>query len=721
MEIANNSGIGEITMKSAYTAIELSALLGISPRAVHKRADEEGISYLVKRNARGGGEVKVYELKTLPEEWRERISQVDCEKPAPSADEVESYLATRRIRLSTEDLSDPAVQAKIACAKALEAAEWGRRGAVLSDLASRYGKTEITIRRWADEVEEWRVSKPGNRSIMELCSLAGTPGPRIEIPDTKKFSREAIAFGLQLYAKNLRNGQKAAYRAMCEEAKKKGWEIGDYSNFTRAVKRIPEGVWDQIRRGAIGFERDYVPKVIRAWLKVPVMTVLCGDQHIFDYQVFDPATGDVFTPECYVWMDCTSRMWPGVWPEFGHYNSFTAGHALREACRYGIPDEVFTDWGKPENSKHMSQLVKGLSGFASIGSPIEYRGKYESLDGEGGPQPLSSLGSPASAGVEAKGSSISDAGNAGGRMIRAGGKEIFLPAGSPSGDDVRHRRARPGVPWLKPIENQMNVLERELADRFLTGYRKRDADAWVNKQRMKELKESRLKGRLLSVEEFFEVFWVVVRDHNGKEMRVKEAPNVPIVPSEVFFRGLIEQSRPAFDNVTLDYLCMPRYERQVRQSTVELTVRRGDRRGYYSPLLSGVKERVQVSVDPYDRAAPAIVTDLEGRYIDLAQPWNVQDPKDKEGLTEKMIRQAELRRWWKQQMKEVLDGFGVRSGAEGGRPGVVKISGATQVARRASADRRVASELKPKVSQAGKRLEEMYDRLKAQESGQDTA
>jgi len=649
-----------------YRVSEIARAKGCSLQYIRKRARKEGWEG-VRVNERGDLE---FEFSDLPRDIKEALGLIRPELKEPAEEEMQAWLKSRKLSLSPARLIDPEVQAKLACARALEEAGWGDKGAVVKELALRYGKSEPTIRRWADEVEAWRVKDAAAPQI-ELTDGCGIPVTKIELPKTRKFEPEALAFGLSIYAKNLRNGQKAAYAALVDKAKQTGWEIGDYTNFTRAVSKIPQSIWDQIRKGAIGFEKDHIPKIIRAWLKIPVMTVLCGDQHIFDYQVFDPATDEVFTPECYLWMDCTSRYWPGVWPEFGPYNSFTVGLSLREACRYGIMDEVYTDWGKPEaKSKHMAQIIAGLSGYAAPAGPAEYRAKYMGLDGE-------------------------DDGLEG----------------------VRHRKARAGVPWMKPIENQMNILERELANRFLEGYRKRDADAWVSKERNRHLKQARLQGRLMSIEEFLSVFKDLVSAHNNKECRVKEQ-DAPIIPASVFFSGLMRQSRVQFDERTLDYLFLPRFERMPRQSVVEVKVRGGDRRGFYSPRLSGLKEKVWVSVDPYDVEAPAIICDLDGNYIDLAEPWNVQDPRDTAGLRQKLIRQAQLRRWWKEQMVSVFDGFGLlkadeASASNAGRAEVIRVVPASRAAKQAADDAKARSELKPKTAEAGKKLERMFEAMTA--------
>ncbi|MGD9504538.1 MAG: hypothetical protein AB7W37_06485, partial [Syntrophobacteraceae bacterium] len=645
---------------------------------------------------------------TLPDAVREAIIQRELGETVgsargatPTMDELQEHLRRRRIHLEPDQVRDPAVQAKILCARAVAEAAWGDKTTVLRTLAARFGRTEITIRRWVDEVETWRIAKPGaGGGVVPLSGQAGAPGPRIELPKTKKFAPEALAYGIQIYAGNIRSGQKAAYAALCQEADRRGWAIGDYTNFTRAVGKIPDVIWDGIRKGSVGWEKDYIPKILRAWLKVPVMTVLCGDQHIFDYQVFDPAMGEnggVMTPECYVWMDCTSRFWAGVWPEFGHYNSFTLGASLREGCRFGLPDEIFTDWGKPENSKYVAQLVEGLSGYSTCGGVGDYRGKYSIFDDE------ESEGGERKPGNRSRGTEI------GGRKSEGDGDEPEEEG------DFSHRRARAGVPWLKPIENQFNVLERDLADRFLVGYRHRDADAWVNKQRNAELKRARMQGRLLSIEEFVETFWDVVSKHNANIQRPKECP-AGFAPQDVFLRGLAEQmeSRVKLSDDAIDALFRPRYLRKPRQGIVEVALRRGDKRCYRCGVSD--RERVWVSVDPYDLEAPAAFYAASGEFMGLGEPWNIQDPRDVEGLRKKLIRQAELRRWWREQIRQVREGWGLTE-KETITPTVAapkaKVTpiGGESAARRADAE---AKALKPKVAQAGKKLEAMFDRMQGE-------
>ena len=593
-------------MREWYSAKELVGLPGMpgTIQGVLKRVESWESR---PRQGKGGG--REYHISSLPEETRAHLLAEAASLPFTDPD-LDAYLSSRRISLSPADLKNPVIQAKIACAKAYEACPaYKGREVVLSQLATRYQKSKQQIRRWIADVDKLRViSKPRITFGEE----------KIDIPASHTFSPEALAYGLSVYARNMRAGIKAAYNDMISLADQKNWRVGDYSNFTRMVKKVPEAIWLHIYRGKTGFELACVPKIVKEWTAVPVQSVLCGDQKIFDYEVYDRELARVIIPNGYFWMDCSSRTITGVWIEMGHYNSYTVGNALREAMRYGIPDEIFTDWGKPEGAKHISNILSSLSGHAQTGDFLAMAERFADL----------------------------------------------------SCDDVEHRKAQPGKPWMKPIENIMNILDTMMDARFIGGFRKRNNDAWVNKQVQAMLKRDRkvtfqssrpvtaaeAKG-LMNIEEFVHTVFSVVEEHNQKTKKLQEGG--VIVPGEFFAAGLTSQHRPVLDDTTLNLICMPRVERIPRQSVVKIRVGHDDERGYYSPALAGHREKVCISFNPYDRDEPAVLTTPDGQFVDLGQPWHVQNPYDRAGVTAKRHRQAELMKWVGEQAKRVKEAFGI--------------------------------------------------------------
>jgi hypothetical protein len=249
-------------------------------------------------------------------------------------------------------------------------------------------------------------------------------------------------------------------------------------------------------------------------------------------------------------------------------------------------------------------------------------------------------------------------------------------------DEVSHRKAQPGKPWGKPIENIMNLVDQRLRAKGLPGYRKRLKDAWENKVSQAELKEMIKGDRLMTIEEFVETFYQVVDEHNRAEKKLKEGGR--IVPLDFFNAGLAGQNRLVLPDSTLDYICLPRFERKPHQCVVTVTMR-GETRTFYSKALSGYKEKVRVSVDPYDRTAPAVLSDLAGEFIDVAEPWGVTHPNDTERLKQQRERENELQKRIGEQAKRLKEGFGlIPEGVQ-----VTKVTPQTRTAKRAEKAKRV--------------------------------
>ena len=179
----------------------------------------------------------------------------------------------------------------------------------------------------------------------------------------------------------------------------------------------------------------------------------------------------------------------------------------------------------------------------------------------------------------------------------------------------------------------------------------------------------------MNIADFITTVFTTIDEHNRAEKQLKEGGS--IVPLDFFSSGLMAAPKPVFDDRTLDYICLPTFERTPHQSVVSVTMRSNDHRAYYAPLLSGRKKRVRISVDPYDRDAPATLTDLDGNFLGLADAWHAQHPQDSEGLGRKIHRQKELMQWVRVQANRLREGFGLIDAAP-----VPKITSATATARK---------------------------------------
>jgi hypothetical protein len=617
-------------MNDWHIANQLAGLPGM-PMTVSGVVRKAKIEQWTYRDVPGkggpNGTRREYHKNSLPEETLIHLL-TGSSSPVPAApnpEDLESYLSARRITLSPAQLADPKMQAKIAVARAVNACPaYSGRERLITALATQHNVTPITIRRWVDDINTLPAKSSAPRIKLG--------DERIDLPESYRFTPEALACGLSFYANDMKAGMKAAYRSMESQAPARNWQLADYSNFTRIVKKLPPALLLRIRKGATGFELHGIPKIIKQWTAIPVQSVLCGDQKIFDYTIYDPETDQIINPNGYLWMDCSSRLINGAWIELGHYNSHTVGHALREALRFGNPNELYTDWGKPEGSRHITGIRGSLNGHSISGDFAEMQDKYGLYD-----------------------------------------------------DEVRERKSRPGVPWVKPIENINNLIEQRLTAKSLPGYRKRLADAWENKEIQELLKKQAKHGQLMTPERFITEVYTVIDEHNRAQKELKEG--LTIVPMDYFSRGLMTQSRPVFDSITLDYICLPRVDRKPTQSIVNVMVK-GEKRGYYSPKLSGWRGnqgKVWVSYDPYDAQAPAVIAAQDGSIIDIAEPWHVQNPYDREGVSRKRHRQAELMKWVNEQARRLKAGFDIYKPEVTDKP--IKITSATATA--AQADKQV--------------------------------
>ena len=618
-------------MKEWYSARELTGKKGMPSTKSGVIRTAQNNKWPFREIDTRGGTRREYAASALPQETLDDLlsAKAGIAAPLPAPDALTSFLASHRISLSPGELADPLTIAKLECYRAWHACAYGEHRRILSALSTRHSHSPQQIRRWVDDIEQCKV--PTRRA--PRITIGTDP---VELPRSSAFSPEALAYGIATYTADIKAGMRAAYRAMEQSAPERTWSLGDYASFTRILKKLPPALFTRIRRGQTGFELACAPKIIKEWTAVPVQTVLCGDQKVFDYVIYDPVTDTPIVPNGYFWEDCSSRSIVGVAIELGHYNSFTVGGALREALRFGIPEEIYTDWGKPEGAKHIAHIRTSLSAMASTDDFLAMQEKYRSF------------------GVSPE---------------------------QPASDAVSHRKAQAGKPWVKPIENIMNIIERRLTDKNLPGYRKRiTADPWENKEMAALLKAQGKRGELMTPEAFISTVFQAVREHNEDKKQLKEGPT--IIPWDFLRAGLQASPRTVLDETTLNYICLPVYIRTPNQSVVRIKVRHNDYRAYYSPALVRRTRPVQISIDPYDRDAPAHLADPDGSYLDLAQPWHAQDPYDQEGLREKIIRQKELMKWANEQSRRLRDGFGIAAAAAS--PSITRITPATRAAQTAA-------------------------------------
>lgn len=637
-------------MKDGYTATELAEILNLSKVGMLKRATKEEWPF-ESRSARGGYQ-RYYALDGLPADVRQQVqdywmtrvdaassvSEAPPQDPALShgagdstgvgigtasaglfngdLDDLKRWAQQRAIRLDPARLRDPKTPMRLDCARqVLEAPAYAGRAEVIDSLCRKYGKSAAQIRRYVRDVTGWRIK--ARTSILQAGDL------QIELPRSTAFCEDALRYGISAWLNNHIQGVSWSYERLKEKAAAQGWKIGDYSSFARLIKELPAPVLARVREGAVGFELRHAPKVVRTWLDTPVYTVLCGDQNVLDYLVLDDITGEIIIMNLYLWMDCTSRAWVGMWPSFGPYRGYTVGYSLREALRFGLPDEIFTDWGKCELSNYVAEVRMNVSRYCGMGGFDDMGRRFSDIQ-----------------------------------------------------DEIVHRLAKPGIPWSKPIENQMNILKRYLLDQNLPGFRQRLPDPWANKVRQEDLQKLRRGEKLLTTSQMLAALLKAMERHNREACQLKELRGGTIVPNEVLMQGLKNQHRTVLDDVTLDHVFLPSWVRTPHRGIVTAKVGPNDTRSYYAAQLTRSRDKVRVHVDPFDAEAPARLVDLNGNFLGLAEPWQAIGLNDDARLSEMIRAQRQLLKDWRGSVDQLLKPWNAG--------GLAKIGPADKPARDAS-------------------------------------
>lgn len=566
------------------TVSQLASLLNISERAVRKAivSGRYATACYETESKRGGNGGKTWRISivdpAIPEEARVAAGYRD-----PRFDGLKKRLQEEEtVYIAPEHLNEKSAKRLRVLRLASECPPDSTTGEWYAEIALREDVSVPTIYRWMAERKRGKVVS--DRAPIDVVVSANS-GPLSVALSSRSFAPQALEYGLSLLAKNPSMEVKHAYRETVAEAERQGWECGSLASFYRRWNEIPDAVKLLGSSGKRGLEAAIKPAIVRDLSVYRVYEVLVGDQHIFDHTVLDD-DGQPIRPQMFCWGDVRSRYISGVWPVMGDYDKYAVGFALREACRWGIPETLYTDWGRPERSDYVAHLRKQMSGYAAFASMDE------------------------------------------------------------SDEIMPHRKAKPRNAQAKPIESWFRwAFEEPLKRRDLPGYSRQDKkDEKRNEFIQAALRKSIKSKNLLSAREYFEIVAQIVEEWNDHAMIEG------IVPRNVFAEG-IERTLPRLDPRTLDFLFLPAIVRQVRKSTVEMTLPGWGKCRWFAPELSalekrGKKVKVEVRFNPYDPGAVHCL-DLESHsLICTAERWEKIDPRDDDVVVAKIRRQNELVKHW---------------------------------------------------------------------------
>lgn len=275
---------------------------------------------------------------------------------------------------------------------------------------------------------------------------------------------------------------KAAYEAVVKEAEKRNWQVGSIDSAYRHLRDLHPLLVTYARGGRQALSNVFY--IARDYRDLAPMECIVGDQHRFDFWVWEPETDRVFRPEAYFWMDLRTRLLVGL-SIADRYDAYMIGLALRMAVkRFGAFGSCYTDNGRPERSRYFAQIGNHLAQYGMRARDISeiYRtpeGQYVVEDEEG---------------------------------------EVVEVVDTP---EAWHRLARAYNAKAKMIERFNRTLTQILIDMGTPGY-VRQLKATAEEKRMddRRLKELRQRGQLLTPEEFVERVFQAVERYNHRRHRI---------------------------------------------------------------------------------------------------------------------------------------------------------------------------------------------------------
>lgn len=516
------------------TSDEVAELLGITRVAVYK---SKKFKYIyVDGTGRGGKEIRIA-LSSLPEDAQ--IKYVNKNKQIKDLEVVKNKLAPTAIfeieklkvhanimkignTIMREEEKEELILLLDIIREAKEYAGVPKRKH-LENLAKKYGRGRSTIERYIKIYNEGGIE--GLKKIVIKARDRGF----------YKWSEEAIEFLRGVYLKGIKDGsnisKEKAYESVVKEAKKRGWGIGSLSSAYKYINDINPLLLKYAKGGKQALDNIFY--IARDYRDLRPFQVVVGDQHKFDFWVRDCASGEIFRPMGYFFVDARTRLIYGFAFSGKKYSSYTIGLALRMGVySFGLPEGIYTDNGKPEISKYVSSVANDIKALGS--KTYDVIDLYKTKDGYYA--------------VE----------NEDGEVV-----DIV--------EDVKfHRKARPYNAKAKLIERFFKTFRDILANE-VPGLVVDKSDLTENRKRSEErLKDMAKSGKLLTYEEFIcKVFEAAKYYNNRKHTALGRSP-VEELMHAVKYEGFKPTLITHQDKYNIDKLFFARATRKVHRGRVQV-------------------------------------------------------------------------------------------------------------------------------------------------------
>jgi putative transposase len=618
--------MGETMSDTAYSAKEISEILGITTRAIRTRATKENWQHTEETGNGSGGKTRKYYLSGLPSEVQDRILlYIEGKEGAGSPNAIAQTVAMlpalkpQSALLAMDHLTEfqsfestflPAISEK-SKTRTRPTPEMIAKMDMAGREYSALRKDEVRVKMkivhqvlnmpgyWTKGKRLWveKVAKDNKQSFQNVYRLIGKykKGGALALEHTKsnsgeptKWTKEALNWwlGMALKQGHENISLKALYEdALVVEAHRQCWNIGCYESAIWWFRQKATPQMRALQTGGIRKLDNTLSPVMRDYSDLKPFQILCGDQHRCDFLVQDATTGEVFRPEVFIFQDLRTRVIYGA-AIVRDYSADTVGLSLRIGLKvFGLFDSIYTDHGKPEESKYIMEIRKELAGYdVHFKETVEY---YDEIIAGSDPEEAQPL-------------------------MRLPHQHIQAV--------VRNAKA-------KMQESTNNAWENIMTSRFrvpghVKNLRSGQEDQFLVDQRNKKLA---IDGKLLTFEEFAIKFYQSIdyynreHDHRGvkKEWRwdIKPEKYTPFACLKMCWQ---DGWRPRYvSESSLEMVFLSRSERTPNNGVITL---KND--FYQSNELVELPEhtRVEVRFDPLDDDWVAVF--LGGKYFCTA--WQVE-------------------------------------------------------------------------------------------------
>lgn len=262
-----------------------------------------------------------------------------------------SSITTLAPKIKIKDLNDmnrvKAVAELKSCPKGMSKTIWGK------SVAGKYAVSLKTLYEWAKILQTDEAQVVDDELGIDFKAKF----------KSSSFDVSALEWAVAAMINNPLASKTFIYEKLTDYTEKNALKIGSYKSFARLTD-TPEikALALKAVNGDRGVRNEIAPFVLRDLNCYESLELVCGDQIVFDFNAVCPA-GEVVNPNAYVWIDMGSGAIIGVDITFGKYNKFCIGNSLKMAVKFGVPDAIYTDNGKPELSKYITQVRSDLSGI----------------------------------------------------------------------------------------------------------------------------------------------------------------------------------------------------------------------------------------------------------------------------------------------------------------------------------------------------------------------